>query len=126
MSTKILSYPFCDSKFLICYLRINNLQKSDLNLLPAKRESFKIGDAKIRSDIGRSYEVFKAQNVDHSTYFNVNLIVAQSRSSSSHFNLRKTLFIEGRQVETLFIDGRPVIIHIDPDLTYSLDGVIIM
>ena len=99
MSTKILSYPFSDSKFLICYLRKNNLQKSDLNLLPAKRGSFKIGDAKIRNDIGRSYEIFKEQNVDHSTYFNMNLIVAQSRASSSHFNLRKTLFIEERQVK---------------------------
>ena len=101
MLTKILSFPICNSKFLICYLRFHNIQKSELNLQPAKRGNFRITDQRIRKDISDAYKIFKEEKVDHSDYFKINFIIAKNENMSSKsnvFHLKATTFRENWKV----------------------------
>ena len=105
MLTKILSFPLCDSKFLICYLRFHNIQKSELNLQTAKRGNYKITDPRIRKDISYSYKIFKEEKIDHSDYFKINFIIAKNENTSPKsvnvFHLKATTFKEDWKVYSL-------------------------
>ena len=101
MSENNLTKIFCapaDSQFVILYLRFKELKKHDLNLV-SWNKSFKICDARIKSELLRSYQEYKELKIDLSDFFNVNILKAQCKRRNNEFTLQKTTFEEDREVK---------------------------